>query len=392
MIFKNHFINLLIKYSRPNFEYNKQDFEGLNWEEFQQFLEWHRLFRILFPILKKLGVVPAKKLDLLNTKNTLLQKQALLQAAELQNLAAFLKEHQIPVIFFKGPLLGQQYYGNYTLRESKDIDILIREQDLEKTYQLLKGKGYDFLDVLWNSPKQKRLYLKYYYHYCLYNPNDFIQLEIHWRFSSFDSNMAINEIWNKAIHYQMGDIPVLTLSKQDNFLFLCNHGFRHQWKRLFWVYDIYKIILEEGFEFLEDTFAFAKENNQTLPFLSSCYLVQSVFGLDMPKFLSKEFEKHYVFKRLCMLPLHFIEDNHLLGRSSLRYWAAFISSFKKNIFNYVSIFYLYGFKSFVLRVKLIFINPKYWTIYSFTDKYFILNYLIVPFLWSSYFLKKKIKQ
>lgn len=388
MTHKNHFITLFAKYSQTDFEYNEADFSNINWEGFYSFLESHRLVGVVFPVLKKLDVIPALHIEKFRVKNSIVQKQTLLQAAELQRLATLLEKHQISMISFKGLALGHQYYENYTQREAKDIDILIRQQDIEKTCQLLKLEGYDLLDVLWNTPKQKRLYLQNYYHYCLYNPNNFIQIEIHWRFSNFESNLLISRIWDRAITYRVRSFSFLTLDKQDNFLFLCDHGFRHQWKRLFWTYDLYKIILKEGNIFLEDTLELAKNNNQTLPFLSACYLVRSFFGVRLPQCVSKEFEKNYVIERLCDIAFQFIDGNQVIDKNPFKNWQNFNTSLKKNIFNYASTIHLYGLKFFIFRLRLSLINPKYWTIYSFSDNLFVMNYLIAPFLWLSFVLKK----
>jgi hypothetical protein len=62
-------------------------------------------------------------------------EQQLLQTLEL------LRESGIQTVPFKGPALAVQAYGDLSLRQYDDLDLLIHEADVPRAYQLLIANG-----------------------------------------------------------------------------------------------------------------------------------------------------------------------------------------------------------------------------------------------------------
>lgn len=60
---------------------------------------------------------------------------------QLKDLLKEVKEEGIQLILFKGAALAQ-LYPEYLLRYSCDVDLLVKEEDRERTEQILKRKGY----------------------------------------------------------------------------------------------------------------------------------------------------------------------------------------------------------------------------------------------------------
>src|ERR1041385_7313316 len=52
------------------------------------------------------------------------------------------KENNIPVAFFKGPLLALMAYGELSLRQAGDIDLLIHRHDFDRASTLLESLDY----------------------------------------------------------------------------------------------------------------------------------------------------------------------------------------------------------------------------------------------------------
>ena len=79
----------------------------------------------------------------------------------------------IQVIVLKGAYLAQVVYGNVALRSMNDLDILVRECDLEKIENKLQELGYQF----WPEAGVTR---ERHYHFRYYSPITEIFLELHW--------------------------------------------------------------------------------------------------------------------------------------------------------------------------------------------------------------------
>jgi hypothetical protein len=64
---------------------------------------------------------------------------------ELLKLLNLFESHSIPAIPFKGPVLAVSAYGNLSLRQIGDLDILVRERDYHKAKELLLDQGHRML-------------------------------------------------------------------------------------------------------------------------------------------------------------------------------------------------------------------------------------------------------
>ncbi len=93
-------------------------------------------------------------------------RYALMQR-EIQTLCSIFEEAHIPYIPLKGTVI-REYYPTPWMRNSGDVDILVKQEDYERAKALLLEKGYTFHveythDASFNSPIGIHLEL----HYCL---------------------------------------------------------------------------------------------------------------------------------------------------------------------------------------------------------------------------------
>ena len=71
-----------------------------------------------------------------------ISKSSLVRLGEMQALNRSFEEAVIDVRFWKGPLLSLLLYGDLTTRPTRDIDVLIRPDDLMSIRQVLRSQGY----------------------------------------------------------------------------------------------------------------------------------------------------------------------------------------------------------------------------------------------------------
>ena len=71
-----------------------------------------------------------------------ISKSTLVRVGEMQALNRSFEEAGIDVRFWKGPLLSLLLYGDLTTRPTRDIDVLIRPDDLMSIRQVLRLQGY----------------------------------------------------------------------------------------------------------------------------------------------------------------------------------------------------------------------------------------------------------
>ena len=383
---------LLLQYFAPRQHRPPSAPPGFDADAFMHLLDSHRLTTVFYDHIDENDPALPTLKHQLRARYSANKFRMLAYVAELCHILRLCQHRGIEAVALKGPVLGQLYYDDYTQRECGDLDILVRPADVEATYQLLREAGYALTTTLWNSPKQKALYTKTYYHYNLYHAAKGVQIELHWRLNTSANNRAVNvdTMRNRLTSQPIGGLEIPVLSAIDNFIYLCIHGSTHGWKRLFWVQDIARIVQKEGHDFLEDAYRQAIDHQVDRFVLAGCHLAGMLFGVSLPDTLLKAIEQSPIIGHLSanfIFAINHVTDDYQSPISSFK---AFRISIKKLIIFYESAYYLGGRRAVFSAFKNFFINPDYWRIYSFSDRFFTLNYVAAPFLWAySAFSKRK---
>lgn len=140
---------------------------------------------------------------------------------ELGNVLRSFGKAGIPLIVLKGAALAAEVYGNVALRQMGDIDLLVKEQDLDRSAGELTSLGY-----VPNEGYSEEWYRLYHHHLVPYHhPAKGVTIEIHRSIvpSRNPSNLDINSLWERARHAKIRDVDALVLSPEDQILHLSMH-------------------------------------------------------------------------------------------------------------------------------------------------------------------------
>ena len=362
----------------------------LNWDLVLKIAQCHRLVSTLYPLLRAQQHISPTHLEAWHQAVSQNKQHVGLCWLELGRLNSIFKKDSIDFIALKGPLLGYLYYPDPTLRECNDIDILVKEEQVDQTVEVLKTLGYVLTNPIWYTPRQKKAYLENFQHYCFSHSETGLQLELHWRLSAdfklFDllhlqqtQRFRQIEVGNKHFSYLM---------PTDNFIYLCVHGSTHRWKRLFWIMDIARIIEREGELFLLDVYPKVKQTPFELSILWGCALAKHHFGTALPSLIQGAIENHKEIPRLVKIAELYITNCHLEGTNPFSRYDFFSLAVRKTFQDQRAVFYLHGLRGNVLSFKRSLLNPLFWQQVSIPDSLFIFNYILAPFLWISAFFKR----
>ncbi len=356
------------------------DCSGIDWDHFLAVLKSHRISNTVHIDGRILPYLPAKIKIQLQEKYRVSQYRMLSYIAELHNLISLFEQNAIASVALKGPTLGQKYYGTPTQRESKDLDILIKPSDFQKALEILIKEGYMVSGTSWGSPMQQEVYMENFHHYSLYHPTRFIQLELHWKLYSSKSMNAnkMEHLWKNLVFQKVVSLDIPVLSEKDTFIFLCVHGgaYAHQWKRLFWVQDIAYIIRKEGQLFVEDCYQLSIHQGVQRYVLEACLLAHSIFKVELPALLHVAIKNDQQVSALYRISFHAIINATHSDLSMLPAWP----SLRSGLMTFRRIYLLDGIKAPFMVLRRIFIHPEGWQIFSFSDRFFALNYFVAPFL------------
>lgn len=380
----NSDVQLLLCCFARNRQIDSGAFLRLETANFLNTLESHRLTSAFYIAAKQNQFIALPALDLLEGRYTTKKIRMLTLVAELHRVIKQLDRAKIAAVALKGPLLGQQYYGDPAARECNDLDILVKPSDVQAAYKILSGMGYKLTEVLWDTPKQESLYHKIFHHYNLYNANTGIIIELHWRLysSSRVDRGATENIWRNLSFQKLAGLQIRVLSKLDTFIYLCVHGSAHQWKRLFWVLDIVRIIEKEGEEFVHLAFEKSVARGVVLHVLQGCHLSCLLFDVKLPLIIQSAIKDDKRIEQLTAMSLFAMDHVTTSRKNPVASWGNLSLARQKIVNYYRTAYYLGGHKALSASIKRFFINPKFWRIYSFSDSLFVLNYIAAPFLWA----------
>ena len=212
--------------------------KNVNWRKLLDLAEHHGVRPMLRQSLKAVcwDCVPQEtqlELERFYTNNA---QRSLLFVGELLRLFAEFAHACIRAATFKGIILAESIYGDLSLREFSDLDIIVHDTDASKVEDILTADGYvsDFPDRDYRSA-----FLAYQGQYAFRNKQTGFSVDLHWRLSGKGEAfpLKVEEIWSRLEHVMICGRKVPTLAKDDLSLFLAAHGTKEGWRLLKWVCD-----------------------------------------------------------------------------------------------------------------------------------------------------------
>ena len=145
------------------------------------------------------------------------------------------KENSIPVALFKGPLLAHMAYGEISLRQAGDIDLLIARRDFAQVRRLLESLGYEMTPRL--TPAQLASHLTNHCEIQFMRDEWFTVVDLHWDLAprSFVFGLKADEVMSRLQSVSLAGTTVETFGAEDLLLYQAMHGAKHLWRRLEWI-------------------------------------------------------------------------------------------------------------------------------------------------------------
>ena len=211
--------------------------QQINWDYLFTTAYAHRLLPLLHKHLTTAAgdIVPGHFLSRLKRESVSNSQSVLYLIAKQLNVYKLFKEHDIPVALFKGPLLAQLAYGEISLRQAGDIDILISRQHFDHARQLLESLGYEMSPRL--SPAQRASHLSNHCEIQFMRDEWFTVVDLHWDLAprSFVFGVKGDEVLSRLQSVSLAGTVVQTFSAEDLVLYQAMHGAKHLWRRLEWI-------------------------------------------------------------------------------------------------------------------------------------------------------------
>lgn len=165
----------------------------------------------------------------------------LLLKSELVKLLSSFRDSNLPALPLKGVVLAERAYRSLALRDFGDLDILIHHDDFSRCVPLLETLGYSPLQAIDDDITNRK-------DYTFQNRTNGAHLELHWKLAEkrWGSVGDPEILWSNLQSITVDGLSSPYPAVENEILYLCMHGFRHQWERLSWICDIAHLLASAG--------------------------------------------------------------------------------------------------------------------------------------------------
>lgn len=188
--------------------------EDIDWDYLFQMARRHKMRPLLYWHLNSIcsEVVPQTILEQLQKYFNDKRERNEFLTKELLKLLNLFETHEISAIPYKGPILAASVYGNLTLRDFWDLDIIVHEQDYPRAEELLISQGY------YPPPEQNIEWER-----CFVNDNSSVEVDLHRKLTPWDLPFPIDfeGWWERREPVSLINTTVLSFSPEDLLIILC---------------------------------------------------------------------------------------------------------------------------------------------------------------------------
>lgn len=214
----------------------------------ERFLDMVRRNRLTPLVAARLRTVPERMLADNPAFRQILADQAaaVSQALRQMRVLAFLMRDfsaaKIRALSLKGPMLAIKLYGDPTMRDSRDLDILVAPEDLTQACARLEAMGFtEMIDNFHKTPHRRAAQShggeEMHKVYIL----DGICVELHWRLT-FRYAQDFESLWVRRCPRMLLGEAINCLEPTDELIYLICHGAGHGFSRLRWLMDLYECL------------------------------------------------------------------------------------------------------------------------------------------------------
>lgn len=274
-----------------------------DWDFFFALIKRHRVFslcadRLLSVLSAFPGILPDQIPPLLHTRLRANMLTGMRQIAEARKLSALLEGKGIPCAILKGAPVSALAFGSPTLRDARDIDILVDTRDLDEAESCLTGAGLSLEKPTFRSPFTRTLFRRYSHEYLFKTPTG-ILVELKTRLHPTES---LTPLTTAAALGRRQSISILdqtlpVLAADDLLMYLCSHGARHCWFRLKWLADIAALAAQIPEHALLAQLEAARKSGSEVPLLEGLLLSRDWLACPLPPAIEDAARAHPLVTR-----------------------------------------------------------------------------------------------
>jgi hypothetical protein len=213
-----------------------------DWNEFVAAVHRHRMAAMTWSRLNLAKcALPPDIESALRTAALRDTRQVVRLVAVAASMQALFAKSGLSMMVAKGPPLSLLAYDDLSLRQCRDLDVLVRPADILEARRLLIGAGYrQNFPAGMDDEAELKLWLWLKKDLAFVSPSGEV-IELHSRLQRNPHLLNEAALQHEAVRLAP-NVTVQALAGDDLFIYLCLHGAGHLWERLKWLADVAALI------------------------------------------------------------------------------------------------------------------------------------------------------
>ncbi len=218
--------------------------EDVDWEYLFATASYHGLIPLLHKHVHATAadLTPIQILSRLKLQSVSNTQNVLHLVGKQLKIHALFHDNRIPIAIFKGSVLAQMAYGEISLRQAGDIDVLISRMDFYRARRLLESLGYQMTPAL--TEMQLNSHLASHCEIQFVRDDWFTVVDLHWALApkNFVFKLETDDVMSRLQRVPVAGTEIETLCTEDLILYLSMHGAKHLWRAVEWTSSLGELI------------------------------------------------------------------------------------------------------------------------------------------------------
>jgi hypothetical protein len=187
-------------------------------------------------------IAPAKPVDRLLKGARANALRCLSLTAELIKITDLLRASGVQPMPYKGPVLAVDAYGDVTLREFEDLDIIVRQRDMAQADEVVKKLGYRPRHPWIFASGANSAVVPGEYDYRDEPRGMIVEFHSEFTLRHFPLRPAVDEMSKRLAPVTISGHEIPTFCPEDMLSLLCVHGSKDFWERISWIADVAEFV------------------------------------------------------------------------------------------------------------------------------------------------------
>jgi hypothetical protein len=141
----------------------------------------------------------------------------------------------VEALVIKGPVLSERCYGDPGLRQYGDLDLIVRDADIQRSTELMLSLGYE-ASVPLTAIQAKKIPGEYVFRQT--STKLLVEFHTELTFRYHPRPLPLEKLFKRQARVKIDSHLVPALSPEDELLLICIHGAKHFWEQLSYIADV----------------------------------------------------------------------------------------------------------------------------------------------------------